>query len=180
MRLAHKVQEKGDKKRMHTTTNNPVISSRVERGSFAHDYFDSQEYFDHHLGERYIRHNINVYNKLVFKGMSFDAMYQTGCSFRYGDYTLPCNTLELSVDDRTDRTLVEISRLTSADLNNEDSVENIVKFLDCPSVENKDDIVELMVALEDNLRESRDYLDMLDIDLVINNIFTGTIDEEGA
>lgn len=165
---------------MNPTNTNPVVSSRVERGSFDHDYFDSQEYFDNQLGEQYIRHNINIYNKLMFKGVNFDAMYQTGCSFRHGDYTLPCNTLELSVDDRTDRTLIEVSRLTHADLNDEDSVENIINFLGCPSVENKDDIIELMSALEDNLRESRDYLDMLDIDLVINNIFTGTIDEEGA
>lgn len=165
---------------MYATTNNPVITGRVERGSFNHDYFDSQEYFDNHLGEQYIRHNINVYNKLVFKGVSFDAMYQTGCSFRHGDYTLPCNTLELSVDDRTDRTLIEVSRLTHADLNSKDSVENIINFLGCPSVENKDDIIELMAALKDNLKESRDYLDTLDIDLVVNNIFTATIDEEGA
>ena len=165
---------------MNPTNTNPVVSSRVERGSFDHDYFDSQEYFDNQLGEQYIRHNINIYNKLMFKGVSFDAMYQTGCSFRHGDYTLPCNTLELSVDDRTDRTLIEVSRLTHADLNDEDSVENIINFLGCPSVENKDDIIELMTALEDNLRASRAYLERLDIDLVINNIFTRNTDEEGA
>lgn len=154
-------------------------TSKVSCGNFKHDYFDSQEYFDHQLGEQYIRHNINIYNKLSFKDITFDAMYQTGCRFRHGDYTLPCNNLELSIDDRTDRTLIEISQLSIDDMQDDISVKNIINFLRCPSVDSKEDLVELFNALQQNLADAKAYLASLDIDWVMSNTFTATSDQIG-
>ena len=158
---------------MNTADINLVSdTNKISRESFKHDYFDSQEYFDPQLGEHYIRHNINVYNKLKFKDSVFDAMYQTGCSFRYGDYTLPSNELELSVNDRTDRTLIEVSRLSNNDLQDELSINNIINFLNCPSIENKEDLIVLFNALKQNLEMAKTYLKDMDIDLVMSRALT--------
>lgn len=143
----------------------------VDCTEFNHNYFDSQKYFDYKIGEEYIRHNINVFNQITYKGAVFDAMYQTGSSFRNNDYTLPCNNLKLSVIDRTDRVLSELNKLSPSDMQTDDQVKNLIGYLACPAIESKADLLLLRNAIESNLQEARSYLDNLKFTPVINKVF---------
>lgn len=144
----------------------------IERTVFNHDYFDSQEYYDNVKREKYVRHNINISNRLIVKGVELDAMYQTGNSFRNNDYTLPCNRLNLSRFDRTDGLLSKISALEESDLQTEQDISNIINYLASPLVQDKRELMDLYEALKSNLRDARHYLNGLDLEPVISKSFT--------
>lgn len=136
----------------------------IERTVFNFEHFDTQEYFDSVKREKYIRHNINVSNRLIIKGCALDAMYQTGNSFRNNDYTLPCEVLKISRYDRTDELLVKVSELEEFDLQTDQDIDNIIDYLNSPLVENKQDLIDLYEALKSNLRDARNYFKALDFE----------------
>jgi hypothetical protein len=51
----------------------------------------------------YVRHNVDVYTN--WHGNSI--VFQTGCSYKAGDYSCPTDYLELSYDGGTDRVFTE-------------------------------------------------------------------------
>ena len=140
-------------------------------GEFDHQYFDSQRYFDNEAQEQYLRHNVNVYNQINHNGVVFDAMYQTGNSFRNNDYSLPSEELELSYTDSTDKVLIEVSQLNACDLESDSSVQNIIEYLQCDSIRHKDDLVTMFNLVQQNLVAAKAYFDSLEFNIVISNAF---------
>ncbi len=153
---------------------NKVKSSESEATSrtlFSYEYFDSQQYYDAVANEVYTRHNINIHNKITVKGVAFDAMYQTGTSFRNDDYTLPCNTLKLSHFDRTDDLIADMAHIKIEGLQTDEQIKNIISYLKNPLITNKEDVIALYNVVALNLIEARHYFDSLNIDVVINKSF---------
>jgi len=80
--------------------------------------FDSNYHYSEYHGnmncEEYIRHNIDVFNTITVEenGVqdTFQTVYQTGCHYIHGDYSLPSTELELSEDGGADTFLCEIDR----------------------------------------------------------------------
>lgn len=145
--------------------------NEVCRADFEYDYFDSQKYFDYELGKQYTRHNINIYNQLSYKGVNFEALYQTGRSFRNKDYSLPCSDLELSFDAQTDKTIVRISQLKLEDMQSDQDINNIIDFLKCRVVTSKEDLMFMFNAIKLNFECAKAYFEGLDFEPVVNRIF---------
>lgn len=127
--------------------------------------FDSQYHYterkgNNHFGD-YVRHNLDAFNTIKVDAFAMDAVYQTGCSFDYGDYNCPSPKLELSADGGTHAALIRINEFSERDFIDEPlDAETIAEFAElCPPCDTLEKMHQLYNALNDNLPQVQDFLD---------------------
>lgn len=139
----------------------------IETTPFDHVYFNSEK---HYLANKeYVRHNVNVYNKITFKVESFHAVYQTGQSYYHKDISAPRQALELS--DESDASLVILNGYYEEyleSLNEEELEFELERLAEWGLLlENKDELLAVYDCLMENNSKVGNASDYVEDDEVI-------------
>lgn len=146
---------------------------RVKRTRFDDNHHGRTIHYDRQLFSYYVRHEVDIYNTLKYKGESFDAVYQTGGGYRNNDYSSPHRSLGLSVDGGTDRVLILVSEVSRKDLKNPKDVAWYIDEINNKAIQTAEDILALIEALEENAEEAEGYFDNMDLDDTIPEGYDG-------
>lgn len=139
--------------------------AKVNFSEFDYNYHNSEKHYDSHANEEYVRHNIDIYNTLSFKGTDFSAVYQTGCSYQNNNYSSPSKKIELSDDGGTDSVLITINQMVESDFEDMNIVEYYIEECNSRDINNKDDLIALYEAINENLIQAQNYFDSISEDI---------------
>lgn len=114
-----------------------------------------------HLHGKYVLHHIDVYNEIIIGDVVLQAVYQSGISYQYNDFSCPNPELELSEAGGTDKTLIKINELYESDFDDEELISEKLEGINelCPIIDNVEKLFQLYVALNDNKPDLSDFLD---------------------
>lgn len=123
---------------------------------FNDDYYGTYEH--EYLGDKYLRHEVTIYNHMLHKAKKRIAVFQTGNDFIGGDYEAISPKIELSSEGGSDDF---ITALAFADTTYIEKMtdEKAIAFgseYDC-DIESADELKELKLLIDENCENAVEY-----------------------
>ena len=112
------------------------------------EYHNAEEAGNNTHGD-YILHNVDVWKYLEIDGKQFCAMWQTGMSYKNGDYHCPNNQLEISEEGGSHSLIVLLDSMYECDFDDDVSEELAQAQEYCRSIKTAEDLFKLYSALCD-------------------------------
>lgn len=114
--------------------------------AFEYNYHNSKWCND----REYLIHNADIYNKIKFKDLELQAVYQDGQTYFNNDYSQPRNVPELVDAMGTDRILIVVNQISESDFDNDEYVAYYIEQIGNEAITTKEELRALYQALMSN------------------------------
>lgn len=141
------------------TTLNKEQYQHIPVATFSdfYDYYNGT-YEHEYLGDKYLRHEVTIYNDMLHKGKERNVVFQTGIDYIGGDIYAISPKLELSYEGGCDCFIIELALANETfieQMNDEEAIEFGNEF-DC-DIESAYELRELKMLVDENCKNAQEY-----------------------